>query len=92
MSPSTPSFTEYRAGLEAAGFSDIEITPTHAVADGMHSAIVRATKPNAVSAARSATQDTCCGVTDCCTPTEQATYPSTTVSEAKGAAGCACQN
>ncbi|MEU6296675.1 arsenite methyltransferase [Streptomyces erythrochromogenes] len=39
------SFTEYRRGLEAAGFTDIEITPTHAVADGMHSAIVRATKP-----------------------------------------------
>ncbi|MFC8823806.1 arsenite methyltransferase [Streptomyces sp. NPDC057137] len=39
------SFAEYRAGLEAAGFTDIEITPTHAVADGMHSAIVRATKP-----------------------------------------------
>ncbi|WP_200300981.1 arsenite methyltransferase [Streptomyces adelaidensis] len=39
------SFTEYRQGLEAAGFSDIEITPTHPVADGMHSAIVRAVKP-----------------------------------------------
>lgn len=39
------SFTEYRQGLEAAGFTDIEITPTHAVADGMHSAVVRATKP-----------------------------------------------
>ncbi|MGP9022942.1 arsenite methyltransferase [Streptomyces sp. BR1] len=39
------SFAEYRAGLEAAGFTDIEITPTHAVADGMHSAIVRAHKP-----------------------------------------------
>ncbi|MQY35625.1 Arsenite methyltransferase [Streptomyces sp. RB17] len=39
------SFAEYRAGLEAAGFTGIEITPTHAVADGMHSAIVRATKP-----------------------------------------------
>ncbi|WLQ40805.1 arsenite methyltransferase [Streptomyces laculatispora] len=39
------SFTEYRAGLEAAGFTGIEITPTHAVADGMHSAIVKAAKP-----------------------------------------------
>ncbi|MET4922683.1 arsenite methyltransferase [Streptomyces sp. PSRA5] len=39
------SFAEYRAGLAAAGFADVEITPTHAVADGMHSAIVRATKP-----------------------------------------------
>lgn len=39
------SFAEYRAGLEAAGFTDIAITPTRAVADGMHSAIVRAIKP-----------------------------------------------
>jgi len=39
------SFAEYRDGLASAGFTDIEITPTHPVADGMHSAIVRATKP-----------------------------------------------
>ena len=39
------SFSEYRRDLEAAGFTSIEITPTHQVADGMHSAIVRATKP-----------------------------------------------
>ncbi|MGQ4726994.1 arsenite methyltransferase [Streptomyces sp. Ju416(a)] len=43
------SFTEYRDGLAAAGFTDIELIPTHAVADGMHSATVRATK---LSAAR----------------------------------------
>jgi arsenite methyltransferase len=45
------SFAEYRAGLEAAGFTDVEITPTHAVADGMHSAIVRAAKPAYASGA-----------------------------------------
>ncbi|MEU6351241.1 arsenite methyltransferase [Streptomyces sp. NPDC047072] len=39
------SFAEYRAGLEAVGFTHIEIAPTHAVADGMHSAIIRADKP-----------------------------------------------
>ncbi|MEV7403021.1 arsenite methyltransferase [Streptomyces sp. NPDC091267] len=39
------SFAEYRHGLDAAGFADIEITPTHPVADGMHSAVVRAVKP-----------------------------------------------
>ncbi|MGW5122935.1 methyltransferase domain-containing protein [Streptomyces sp. NPDC004069] len=39
------SFAEYRAGLEAAGFTDVEITPIRTVADGMHSAIIRATKP-----------------------------------------------
>lgn len=38
------SFSEYRDGLAAAGFIDIELTATHAVADGMHSAIVRAVK------------------------------------------------
>jgi arsenite methyltransferase len=39
------SFAEYRQNLETAGFTDIEITPTHQVADGMHAAIVRAAKP-----------------------------------------------
>ena len=39
------SFTEYRALLDAAGFVDVSVTPTHAVADGIHAATVRATKP-----------------------------------------------
>ncbi|MEV0319844.1 arsenite methyltransferase [Streptomyces sp. NPDC050658] len=39
------SFAEYRRGLAEAGFTDVEITPTHPVADGMHSAVVRAVKP-----------------------------------------------
>ncbi|MFI7320307.1 arsenite methyltransferase [Streptomyces venezuelae] len=39
------SFAEYRQGLEDAGFTDVELRPTHTVADGMHSAIVRANKP-----------------------------------------------
>ena len=39
------SFDEYRRGLESVGLVDIAVTPTHAVADGLHSAIVRATKP-----------------------------------------------
>jgi arsenite methyltransferase len=38
------SFSEYEEGLRGAGFTDIEVTPTHAVADGMHSAIVKARK------------------------------------------------
>jgi arsenite methyltransferase len=38
------SQSEYRAGLEAAGFDDVEITFTHEVGDGMHGAIVKATK------------------------------------------------
>ncbi|MDG4820840.1 arsenite methyltransferase [Asanoa sp. WMMD1127] len=40
------SFTEYEQGLTAAGFVDVEITPTHEAAEGMHSAIVRARKPH----------------------------------------------
>jgi SAM-dependent methyltransferase len=39
------SIGEYRAGLETAGFTDVTIEPTHEVADGMHSAIIRAIKP-----------------------------------------------
>jgi arsenite methyltransferase len=39
------SFAEYRAGLEAVGLTDISVAPTHAVGDGLHGAIVRATKP-----------------------------------------------
>ena len=39
------SFAEYTAGLGAAGFSQISVTSTHLVSDGMHSAIVKATKP-----------------------------------------------
>jgi SAM-dependent methyltransferase len=35
---------EYEAGLEAAGFENVEVTFTHQVADGMHGAIVKATK------------------------------------------------
>ena len=39
------SFAEYRAGLAAAGLGDIELVPSHAVGDGLHSVIVRAVKP-----------------------------------------------
>ncbi|NUQ89646.1 MAG: arsenite methyltransferase, partial [Glycomyces artemisiae] len=80
------SFAEFRAGLEYAGFTDVEITPTHAVADGMHSAIVRATKPTTVTGPTApvppAEANSCCGVTACCTPAEEATDPSVTVGEA----------
>jgi SAM-dependent methyltransferase len=39
------SRSEYLAGLAAAGFTDATVTFTHEAAQGMHSAIVRATKP-----------------------------------------------
>src|SRR5216683_2851963 len=38
------SFAEYHAGLTGAGFTAISISPTHQVAAGMHSAIIRAVK------------------------------------------------
>ena len=38
---------EYRALLAAAGFTTYTITRTQAAADGLHSAIIRATKPTA---------------------------------------------
>jgi arsenite methyltransferase len=39
------SMSEFRAELGRAGLVDVEILPTHDVADGIHSAIVRARKP-----------------------------------------------
>ncbi|GAQ66554.1 arsenite S-adenosylmethyltransferase [Streptomyces scabiei] len=88
------SFTEYREGLEAAGFADVEITPTHPVADGMHSAIVRVVEPSGAAepGVSAASTGTCCGVAACCTPDERAADPSTTVAEAKAASGCGCQD
>ena len=40
------SKSEYEAGLRATGLADVSVTFTHEVADGMHAAIVRASKPN----------------------------------------------
>ena len=39
------SFREMRDGLRAVGLDEVEVVPTHQIVDGMHSAIVRATKP-----------------------------------------------
>jgi arsenite methyltransferase len=39
------TFAEYAAGLQAAGLTDVSVTATHEVTDGMHGAIVRAVKP-----------------------------------------------
>ncbi len=39
------SFDEYATGLRDVGFTDVSIDSTHTVADGMHSAIVKASKP-----------------------------------------------
>jgi arsenite methyltransferase len=67
------SFSEFSAGLHGVGLADVSVTPTHAVAEGMHSAIVRATKP--ADAAPSVSLMTtelpmatggCCGGSGCC--------------------------
>jgi SAM-dependent methyltransferase len=39
------SRSEYAGGLAAAGFARIQVTFTHEVADGMHSAVIKAVRP-----------------------------------------------
>ncbi|HKZ91935.1 MAG TPA: arsenite methyltransferase [Candidatus Limnocylindrales bacterium] len=65
------SFSEFEAGLRDAGLMEVSVTPTHDVADGMHSAIIRATKPADAVAARPtvammAAEQGCCGGPGCC--------------------------
>jgi SAM-dependent methyltransferase len=43
------SISEFEAGLLEAGLEGVSVTPTHVVADGMHGAIIQATKPRAGS-------------------------------------------
>jgi arsenite methyltransferase len=43
------SFSEYESALLAEGLEDVSITPTHAVAEGMFSATIKASKPMAGS-------------------------------------------
>jgi arsenite methyltransferase len=59
------SRSEYVAGLEAVGFDDVSVEFTHEVADGMHGAIVKATKTRrpettALPLARPAQRSGCC--------------------------------
>jgi arsenite methyltransferase len=44
------SRTEYEGGLAEAGFTDVSVTFTHQVGDGLHSAIVRASRPGVTTA------------------------------------------
>ena len=76
------SRSEFEAGLREAGLTDVTLRPTHAVADGMVSAIVQATKPAATAprapsalaasgvalapVALDSSAATCCGGTGCC--------------------------
>jgi arsenite methyltransferase len=55
------SVGEYTSGLTDAGFTDVSVRFTHAVADGLHGAIIRANKPAPVAACCShAAQSSCC--------------------------------
>ncbi len=68
------SVSEFRGGLEAVGLTDVSITPSHVVTDGMISAIIKATKPVDakplvdLSAPRTlpVAEAGCCGGTGCC--------------------------
>jgi SAM-dependent methyltransferase len=68
------SISEFREGLDRVGLTDVSITPTHAVADGMVSAIVQATKPADarplvdLTAARAfpVAEAGCCSGSGCC--------------------------
>jgi arsenite methyltransferase len=59
------SKSEYIDGLAAVGFTNAEVEFTHLAAEGMHSAIIRATKP----------ASDCCSSSDqanCCEPADKA--------------------
>ena len=49
------SKAEYEAGLAAAGFERVSVAFTHPVGDGLHSAIIKATKPADANSAATAT-------------------------------------
>ena len=67
------SFSEFEAGLRDAGLTGISLTSTHTVADGMHSVIVKATKPADAAPWAPAARELpvtaaagCCGGGGCC--------------------------
>ena len=69
------SVSEFRDGLQAVGLTDISITPSHAVVEGMTSSIIKATQARRRQAADrplGAPRDLpvaeagCCGGTGCC--------------------------
>ena len=73
---------EYLDGLATAGFADAEVVFTHEAADGMHAAIVRATKPVAgpSGCCSDAEHATCCEASakaECCGPPTADASPAT---------------
>ena len=65
------SFSEFEVGLREVGLTDVSVTSTHLVTDGMHSAIIKATKPatpveSVDASAGLALVGECCGGDGCC--------------------------
>src|SRR5436190_1312860 len=69
------SFAEFEAGLREAGLTDVSVTSSHVVTDGMHSAIVKAVKPRQAAGTATRTEESgalpmiqggCCGGNGCC--------------------------
>ncbi len=69
------SVSEFREGLQAVGMTDVTITPSHTVVEGMVSAIIKASKPADarplidLSAPREmlpVAESGCCGGSGCC--------------------------
>ena len=70
------SFSEFTDGLRDAGLTDISVTSTHLVGEGMHGAIIKANKPASAEAVPSASEtqraelpmtvSACCGGSGCC--------------------------
>ena len=74
------SKSEYLDGLAAAGFTNATVTYTHEVAEGMHGAIVNATKPSE-----------CCQPSaqqSCCEPSAKASCCGAESGHATGTCGC----
>jgi SAM-dependent methyltransferase len=61
------SFSEFEDGLREVGLGDVSVTPTHAVAEGMHSAIIKATRSgdDAARLPLVTTTNGCCGGACC---------------------------
>lgn len=74
------SKSEYLDGLVAAGFVNPTVTYTHEVAQGMHGAIVNATKPSECCAPQA--QESCCE------PSARASCCGTEAAHASGSCGC----
>ena len=87
---------EYLDGLAAVGFVDATVEFTHPVADQMHGAIIRATKPadDASPEARAAEATSCCSATEsstCCAPEAKADCCHTADATTPPPTSCGCR-